>query len=135
MITTHISCTCGAVKIQLAGEPLLQYFCHCDNCQAVHGAAYPVSLFAAPTVSVVSGDTDVFTLRTAPRTKCRRCQTYLFAQVADFAGVNGNLLPRGMFKPQFHIQCRYAAAPIQDDLPHYKGIPARFRGSDELMQW
>jgi hypothetical protein len=21
------------------------------------------------------------------------------------------------------------------DLPHYKGVPARFGGSDELMQW
>jgi hypothetical protein len=116
-------------------EPSLQYYCHCDDCQAVHGEAYPVSLFAASAVSVVHGDIDVFTLRTALRMKCKNCGTYLFAKVADFAGVNGNLLPDGMFNPAFHIQCRYAAVPIQDDLPHYKGTPARLRGSDELMQW
>jgi hypothetical protein len=114
---------------------MLQYCCHCDDCQAVHGKAYPVSLFAALAVSVAHGHTDVFTLRTSPRTKCKRCGTYLFAEVAGYAGVIGDLLPEGMFKPKFHIQCRYAAVPIQDDLPHYKGTPARFRGSDELVQW
>ena len=48
---------------------------------------------------------------------------------------NEILEKKGMFNPEFHIQCRYATAPIEDDLPHYKGIPARFKGSDELMQW
>jgi hypothetical protein len=134
-MTTTIHCSCGAVQIQLTGKPLLQYCCHCDDCQAVHGRAYPVSLFPAPAISVARGETDVFTLRTSPRTKCKSCGTYLFAQVAGFAGVNGDLLPQGTFTPEFHIQCRYAAVPIEDDLPHYKGIPARFRGSDELMQW
>jgi hypothetical protein len=50
-------------------------------------------------------------------------------------GVNADLLPEGTFSPEFHIHCRYATAPIDDDLPHYEGIPARFNGSDELMQW
>jgi hypothetical protein len=116
---------------------MMQYFCHCDDCQAVHGKAYAMSLYPAPAVSVVRGDTVVFTLRTSPRTKCKRCGTYLFAEVPGYGvrGVNADLLPGGMFNPEFHIQCRYAAVPIQDDLPHYKGTPARFRGSDELMQW
>jgi hypothetical protein len=83
------------------------------------------------------GETEVFTLRTTPRTRCKRCGTYLFAEVPGYGvrGVNADLLPEGMFNPEFHIQCRFAAAPIQDDLPHYKRTPARFRGSDELMQW
>jgi hypothetical protein len=135
MRPTTIHCSCGSVEIQLNGKPMLQYYCHCDDCQAVHGKAYSVSLFPAPAVSVARGDTEVFTLRTAPRTRCRKCGTYLFAQVAGYAGVNGDLLPEGMFNPEFHSQCRYAVAPIPDDLPHYKGTPARFRGSDELMQW
>jgi hypothetical protein len=137
MMIMAVQCCCGAVEIQLTGKPVMQYFCHCDDCQAVHGRAYPLSLYPASAVSVVRGDTVVFTLRTSPRTKCKRCGTYLFAEVPgyDVRGVNADLLPEGMFNPEFHIQCRYAAVPIQDDLPHYKGIPARFRGSDELMQW
>jgi len=136
MITT-VQCSCGAVEIQITGKTMMQYLCHCDDCQAVHGKAYPCSLYPAAAVSVVRGETDVFRLKTTPRTRCKRCGTYIFAEVPGFdvRGVNADLLPGGMFKPEFHIQSRYAAAPIQDDLPHYKGTPARFRGSDELMQW
>jgi hypothetical protein len=135
MTTTTIQCTCGSVAMDLTGQPILQYYCHCDDCQAVHGKAYAVALFPATAVSVAHGDTEVFTLRATPRTKCKRCGMYLFAEVSGFSGVNGELLPQGMFVPEFHIQCRYAPVPIQDDLPHYRGTPARFRGSDELMEW
>ena len=137
MMITTIQCSCAAVEIQLTGKPVMQYFCHCDDCQTVHGKAYPKSLYSTPAVTVVCGDTVVFILRTSPRTKCKQCGAYLFAEVPGYSvrGVNADLLPEGMFNPEFHIQCRYAAVPIQDALPHYKGIPARFRGSDELMQW
>jgi hypothetical protein len=64
------------------------------------------------------------------------CGTYLFAEVPGHdVRVNADLFPEGVFSPDFHIQCRYATAPVEDDLPHYKGTPARFKGSGELMQW
>jgi hypothetical protein len=137
MTNSTIQCSCGAVEVRLTGRPVVQYFCHCDDCQVVHGKAYACSLYPAPTVLVERGETDTFTLRTSPRTKCKRCGTYLFAEVPGYGvrGVNADLLPEGMFLPEFHIQCRYATAPIEDGLPHYKGTPARFNGSDELMQW
>jgi hypothetical protein len=120
----------------LTGAPVSQYVCHCDDCQAVHGKAYPVALYPASAVAV-RGQTSALTLKTSPRTKCSRCGTYLFAEVPGqpFRGVNGDLPPEGWFNPEFHIQCRYAAAPIEDDLPHYKDTPAKFRGSGELMSW
>jgi hypothetical protein len=125
------------VEIQISGKPMLQYFCHCDDCQAVHGKAYPCSLYPAAAVAVARGETEVFALRTAPRTRCKRCGTYLFSEVPGYGvrGLNADLLPAAIFDPEFHIQCRYAAVSIEDDLPHYKGTPARFGGSDELMQW
>jgi hypothetical protein len=74
---------------------------------------------------------------TSPRTRCKSCGTHLLAGVPGYSvrGVNGELLPQGTFNPEFHGQCQYATAGIQDDLPHYRAIPARFGGSDELMQW
>ena len=38
------ACRCGAAEIEISGEPVAQFFCHCDDCQIVHGAAY-VSFF------------------------------------------------------------------------------------------
>jgi hypothetical protein len=132
-----VQCPCGAVEVRLTGQPVVQYFCHCDDCQAVHGKPYSCSVYPASTVLVERGETDIFTLRISPRTRCRQCGTYLFAEVPGYPvrGVNADLSPEGMFDPEFHIQCRYASAPITDDLPHFKGTPARFGGSDELMEW
>jgi hypothetical protein len=137
MTITRIRCGCGAVEVQLTGLPMAQYVCHCDDCQVVHGRAYSVALYPAAAVTVTRGEIGAFTLKTSPRTKCSRCGTYLFAEVPGhpFRGVNGDLLREGRFNPEFHIQCRYAAARIADGLPHYKDTPAKFRGSGEVMSW
>ena len=137
MNIAHVRCDCGAVEMQLTGSPLAQYICHCDDCQAVHGKAYAVALYPASAVAVAHGETRAFTLKTSPRTQCVHCATYLFAEVPGypFRGVNGELLQDGHFNPEFHVQCRFALDPVKDALPHYKDMPAKFRGSGDLMPW
>lgn len=137
MTITHIQCNCGAVEVRLSGEPLMQYVCHCDDCQAVHGKAYPVAVYLASAVVVTCGKTATLTLKTSPRIKCKHCATYLFAEVSGspMRGVNADLLSGGRFVPAFHIQCKYALAQVEDDLPHYKDTPVKFGGSGELMPW
>ncbi len=135
---TEIQCPCGAVRVQLAGQPKAQFFCHCDDCQAVHGAAYiPVAMYPAAAVKVIAGSPSTWKLRTTGRMTCPECGTRVFADVGHIGvcGVNGFLLPRGMFQPTFHMQCQHAVRPIQDDLPHFKAFPARFGGSDETVEW
>ena len=133
MSTTNVACHCGAVELQLTGQPILQYYCHCDDCQAVHHGPFAVALYPATAVAV-NGATTTFVLKTSPRTKCARCETHLFAESPGqpMRGVNGALL-KGEFRPQFHVQCRFAREPIDDSLPHYKAWPARVGGSDEEM--
>jgi hypothetical protein len=137
MSIAHVRCRCGAVEVSLTDAPIAQYVCHCDDCQTVHGKAYPVALYPASAVVLTRGETVVFTLKTSPRTKCARCGTYIFAEVPGqpYFGVNGDLLAAELFSPEFHIQCQYAAARIEDDLPHYRNAPVKFRGSGELMSW
>jgi hypothetical protein len=134
----EIQCRCGAVRVELRGEPIAQFFCHCDDCQAVHGAAYiPVAMYPANAVKVTGGTPFVWTLRATPRTTCRECGTRVFAEVPPIRvrTVSGFLLPRGMFQPAFHMQCVFAVRPVKDDLPHFKAFPARFGGSDETVDW
>jgi hypothetical protein len=135
---TEIQCRCGAVRIELTAEPIAQFFCHCDDCQAVHGAAYiPVAMFPAPAVKVTSGSPKAWKLSSTPRTTCPECGTRIFAEVPGMGvrGVTGFLLPKGTFQPTFHIQCQFAVRPVKDDLPHYKAYPAKFGGSDETVDW
>ncbi len=137
MTITLVGCSCGIVEVQLTGEPIAQYVCHCDDCQAVHGKAYPVALYADSAVVVTRGEVGASILKTTPRIKCSGCGTYVFAEVPryPFRGVNGDLLPHRRFKPEFHVHCQYAATRIDDSLPHYRDTPVQFCGSGEIMSW
>jgi len=135
---TKFECRCGTVEVEITSEPIAQFFCHCDDCQAVHGGAYaPESAYAADAVKVTRGDPMTWKLKRNPRFTCPDCGTRLFIDVLNLRvrGVNGFLLPQAQFKPTFHMQCQFAIRPVADDLPHYKSRPARFGGSDETMDW
>jgi hypothetical protein len=50
-------------------------------------------------------------------------------------GLNGYLLPSGVFNPTMHINCAEAVAAVLDDRPHYRTKPIAFGGDDVLMEW
>ena len=134
----EIHCLCGATAVEVRGEPAAQFFCHCDECRAVHGGAYvAVSVYPKDAVRVSRGTVASWTLRALPRWRCEECGTRLIAEVEPIGmrAVNGFLLPEGAFNPQFHIQCRFAVRPVRDDLPHYAGLPPVFGGADEQLAW
>jgi hypothetical protein len=135
---TNVQCRCEATEIEISAEPIVQFYCHCDDCQAVHGGAYaPESVYPAGAVKVAHGDPTNWKLKRNPRVTCRECGTRLFIDVKQLGlrGVNGFLLPPGEFQPAFHMQCQFAVRPVVDDLPHYKAMPKRFGGSDETVEW
>jgi hypothetical protein len=136
MIETR--CRCGEVGLRITGEPVAQVYCHCSDCQLAHGAAYaPNAIYPAAAVEVVRGEPAAAKVRTTPRLRCPSCGTPLFTEVESvkMRSLNAYLLPQGSFRPQCHIQCADAVLPVVDSLPHYKGFPAAFGGSDELVGW
>ena len=116
----------------------MQFYCHCDDCQAVSGGAYvALAMFPLAALSVLQGETAAFTFRTLSRERCAACGTQLFAKLPALGVcvVKADLLPAAMRKSEFHMQCGYAVLPVKDGLPHYRGVPARFGGSDEVADW
>src|ERR1700676_4548536 len=98
MTTARVQCRCEAVEIELRSEPIVQFYCHCDDCQAVHGAAYvPESVYPAGAVKVLQGSPGMWRLKRNPRATCTACGTRLFIDVLSLGlrGVNGYLLPEG----------------------------------------
>jgi hypothetical protein len=101
---TKVQCRCGAVEIEISAEPIVQFYCHCDDCQAVHGGAYaPESVYSADAVKVVRGDPTTWKLKRNPRLTCRECGTRLCIDVLgrSLRGVNGYLLPPATSGPRF----------------------------------
>ena len=136
--TISVRCPCGAVEIEISADPIAQFFCHCDDCQLVHGAAFvPESVYPASAVEITRGEPSSWTLKRNPRFTCRECGTRLFIDVLNrgLRGINGYLLPQGRFTAQYHMQCQYAVRPIVDDLPHFKSRAPQFGGPSDTVEW
>ena len=134
----RVQCRCGSIELEISAEPVAQFYCHCDDCQAVHGAAYvPESVYPAEAVTFVKGEAAQWTLARNPRFFCAACGTRLFIEVGalNLRGVNGCMLPKEAFLPQFHMQCQFAVRPVQDGLPHYRSRAPQFGGSDDRVPW
>nr|WP_201786962.1 GFA family protein [Acidihalobacter prosperus] len=126
------------MELEIAAEPMAQFFCHCDDCQAAHGAAYvPESVYRADEVRILKGEPASWALERNPRFFCQDCGTRLFIEVTALGlrGVNGYLLPVGAFRPRYHMQCRFALQPVRDGLPHYRAIAPQFGGPDVCVDW
>ena len=131
-------CACGAVVLELLGEPLAQVYCHCDDCQRAHGAAYvPRAIFPRNAVLVCSGETRAWQNRTRTMIICAACGSHLYGEQdgSPFRGVNASLFPAGRFTPSAHFYCRYAVAPVSDELLHYRDFPADYGGTGEMIGW
>lgn len=131
-------CPCGQVTLSVQGTPLGQVYCHCDDCQRAHSAAYvPRAVFPRDAVSVTAGETRTWTNRIRKMTICAACGSHLYGEHdgVPFRGVNAGLFPPGEFTPFAHIHCRFAIAPVVDGLPHYRDFPKEFGGSGELADW
>lgn len=134
----EVNCRCGAVGLAITGEPIAQVYCHCDDCQSAHGAAYALNaIYPAEAVQITYGSPATSAVKTTPRLHCATCGTHLFTEVApvNMRSLNAYLLPKDTFRPQFHVQCAHAVLPVVDGLPHYKGFPAVFGGDDEIVDW
>ena len=129
-------CRCGAIGLKIAGDPVVQLYCHCDDCQAAHGAAYvPAAIYPANAVEVVRGKPTPMVPKATQRMRCVECGTYLFSELAavEMRSVSPYLLPQEAFKPQCHVNARTLVLPAVDSLPHYKGFPASFGGAEEFL--
>lgn len=133
-----VKCRCGNIEIEIIKDPIAQFFCHCDDCQVVHGAAYvPESVYSSDSINVIKGKPASWTLKRNPRHFCQDCGTRLFIEVkaAKILGLNGYLLPREAFSPQYHMQCRFAIRPIIDGLRHYSSLAPQFGGPEDCVDW
>jgi hypothetical protein len=132
-------CFCGAVKIEVAGEPEGMGYCHCRSCRSWSGG--PVNAFTLwkpETVKITAGKEHVATYNKTPisdRKYCTKCGGHLMTvhPTLGVVDVFSATLPTLAFKPGLHINYAETVLPMKDGLPKFKDFPAAFGGSDEQM--
>lgn len=140
MSQTHRGrCFCGAVEIEVSGEPLEMGFCHCNTCRSYSGA--PVNAFTLwkpEDVKVTKGRETLGHFKASEMSDkryCTKCGGALMTEHPSLGltDVYAAILPTLAFKPAVHLNYEETVLPMKDGLPKMRDFPAAVGGSGETM--
>lgn len=139
-MTYHAQCSCGAIHLEMEGEPVIQCYCHCDTCRQFSGS--PVNapvLWSRDAVRFTAGEEAVrrHVGESGERVRyaCGICNGLIGVELINaglfdvFAGLVRDLA----FTPTLHLNYENAVLPIKDGLPKFKDMPERAGGTGMLM--
>ncbi len=94
MAVRKASCCCGALSIEVLGEPVLNAICHCDNCKRRTGSAFGWSChFGEDHFCETGGEARAYVFESASgrqeRRFCAHCGSTLYWRSAVFPGLVG----------------------------------------------
>ena len=132
------SCSCQAVKYQVAGPVQKVVNCHCDHCKKMNGSA--VSSYVAVLdgdFSITQGEVKQFAISDkAAKFFCADCGTPLFNEYTKHAGIKmlhlGSLDCSGELTPSMNLYSESQTAWVGDinSIPSLKQKKAQQGGTD-----
>jgi hypothetical protein len=138
-VTYRGSCFCGAVQIEVQGEPEGMGYCHCGSCRS--WSAGPVNAFTLwkpEAVRVMAGAEHLARFsKTAmsERQYCSRCGGHLMTNHPSLGLVDvyAATIPSLPFVPGVHLYYSQTVLPMRDGLPKLKDFPSELGGSGEIV--
>jgi hypothetical protein len=132
-------CLCGAVTIEVTGEPQGAGYCHCKNCRS--WSAGPVNAFTlwkADAVKVTGGEDQIGEYNQNENTYrqwCKVCGGHVLARHPQWGLVDvfAATIPDFPFAPGVHVNYESTVLPMKDGLPKLKDFPAELGGSGEAI--
>jgi hypothetical protein len=132
-------CFCGAVEVQVSGQPNAMGYCHCRSCRS--WSAGPVNAFTLwppDAVQVTKGQELIATYVNTPmseRQYCTQCGGHLMTRhpPLNMVDVYAATIPDLKFEPMVHVNYAETVLRIKDGLPKLKDFPAEFGGSGETL--
>jgi hypothetical protein len=133
------ACFCGAVEIEVSGQPNAMGYCHCRSCRSWSGG--PVNAFSLwdpAAVKITKGADHVATYNKTDmsfRKFCSLCGGHLMADHPPLKMIDvfAATIPGLAFKPVVHVNYQETVLPMRDGLPKLKDFPSEFGGSGETM--
>jgi len=133
------TCFCGAVELEVSGEPAAMGYCHCESCRA--WSAGPVNAFTLwppGQVRVERGAEHIRHYQKTPnsdRQFCALCGGHLMTWHPPFGLVDvyAAILPTLRFQPGVHVNYAESVLPVRDGLPKLRDFPAELGGSGEAV--
>ena len=138
-MTYQGQCFCGAVKIEVTGEPEAMGYCHCSSCRS--WSAGPVNAFTLwkqENVRVTAGKEHLATFQKSPlsqRQYCTQCGGHIMTAHPPWGltDVYAATIPKLKFAPVVHANYAQSVLPMRDGLPKLKDFPKELGGTGESM--
>jgi hypothetical protein len=130
------SCFCGAVNVEVRGEPVAMGYCHCDSCRSWSaGPVNAFSLWTPDAVRVTRGAEHLARFNKTPRstrTWCTRCGGHVFTEhpLWGLVDVYAATIPEFPFRPGVHVNYQETVLHVHDGLPKLKDLPKAMGGSE-----
>jgi hypothetical protein len=132
-------CFCGAVQVEVSGEPESMGYCHCQSCRSWSGG--PVNAFTLwrpEGVHVTAGAEHIGMFQktaASQRQYCTKCGGHLMTNHPPLGLIDvfASTLPSLSFRPALHVNYAETVLPMRDGLPKFKDFPAEIGGSGEQM--
>ena len=133
------ACFCGAVEIEVSGEPEGMGICHCRSCGSWSGGPVNAfSLWKPEAVTVTKGEENIATFAKTPMSErkfCKLCGGHIMADHPPLGLVDvfSATIPTLEHKPALHVNYSETVLPIRDGLPKFADFPAEFGGSGNII--
>jgi hypothetical protein len=129
------SCFCGAVGVEVKGEPVAMGYCHCASCR--RWSAGPVNgftLWKPEDVKITKGDRNVGTFHKTDRSFrkwCKTCGGHLLTEHPGLGLVDvyAAVIPEFPFEPHVHVNYGESVLHVRDGLPKQRDLPKEMGGS------
>ena len=140
MAHTHTgSCYCGAVVMEMKGDPLDMGYCHCAQCRRYSGA--PVNAFLLwkeQDVKITKGEELLSQFQSSEisdRRFCTKCGAHVRIDHPKLGLIDVRAAaPQTVtFKPTVHLNYEETVLHIKDGLPKLRDFPKEIGGSGETM--
>ena len=132
-------CPCGAVQLELSGEPPVQVYCHCNSCRTWLGAPiHGATLWPSTSVKITKGADNLGMYKRTEASHRQFCKSCGAAVMVGHPGIGMIDVPsvsiRGLdFKPTIHVHYGEKVLPVRDGLPKFRDFPKEFGGSGEIL--
>jgi hypothetical protein len=139
-MTYKSGCVCGAVEVELSGDPAVQAYCHCDSCRSwLSAPVHAATLWRTPNVKVTKGSENLGLWKRTENSHRQFCKTCGAAVLIGHPAMGLTDVPAGSvkggfkFQPAVHVNYGEKVMSVRDGLPKFKDFPKDFGGSGETL--
>jgi hypothetical protein len=137
--TRKSGCMCGAVAVEITGEPAVMAYCHCASCRGWLGAPiHAAALWPTPNVNVVKGEGRLGLFKkteASHRYFCSGCGSPVLVRhpALGMTDVPAGTVAGLAYQPTLHVNYGEKVLAVRDGLPKFKDFPKEFGGSGDTL--